>query len=148
LAKSSESDFGQDAIDALVKRMEDDRHRLIVIVAGYTLEMEEFVEANPGLRSRFNTYVEFQNFTAPQLMDILNRLVEANQYNLTSEAQKKLLQIFETHLKKIDRSFGNGRHVRNLFERMLRNQAMRLSEKGDNITREQLMELTDGDVAE
>lgn len=127
LYKGSENDYGQEAIDSLVKLMEDHRHDLVVIVAGYLDEMKEFIDANPGLRSRFNTWVEFQNYELESLDQIFKMLLEKNQYQLNKASEKKLNEVIQQAIDESDRSFGNGRYVRNLFERVLKNQSFRLS---------------------
>ena len=141
LSKGSKGDFGQEAIDTLVKRMEDDRDRLVVIVAGYEAEMDTFIESNPGLRSRFNTYINFENFNSSELLKIFQSLCEKNDYTLDSDTEEKLTKLFEIETKEERDDFGNGRFVRNLFEKVLRNQAMRLSQSKSELSRENLMSI-------
>lgn len=146
LYKASENDFGKEAIDTLVKRMEDHRDRLVVIVAGYIDEMEDFINANPGLRSRFNTYIDFANFGNDELVQIFERMSGANDYQLDPDARKKLARIFEQETKRSGRGFGNGRFARNLFESILRTQALRLSEIKGDLTREDLITIKAQDL--
>ena len=141
LFKGTGNDFGIEAIDALVKRMEDNRDRLIVIVAGYTDEMEAFINSNPGLRSRFNTYIEFANFSSNELVGIFEQMCEVNDYRMETKAKSKLEEVFRQETNRAGRDFGNGRFCRNLFEQVLRTQAMRLSETDSNLTREDLITL-------
>lgn len=139
------NDFGKEAIDTLVKRMEDHRDRLIVIVAGYPAEMHDFIDTNPGLRSRFATYVDFPDYKAEELLNILDIFCQKNEYSLAAETRDRVLTICREELGKSPDDFGNGRFIRNLFEQALRNHAMRLSMDKREHTREELMELLPGD---
>ncbi len=141
LAQGGETDFGQEAIDALVKRMEDYRDELIVIVAGYKDEMKTFTEANPGLRSRFSTYINFNDYDPDELLQILDILCKKSEYNLTDEARSRAREVFSDATISAGNEFGNGRYVRNLFESTVRNQAMRLSTLPGDLDRESLSEL-------
>ncbi|MBD2057219.1 AAA family ATPase [Oculatella sp. FACHB-28] len=120
-------DFGQEAIDVLLKRMEDYRDRLVVIVAGYTDEMEAFIESNPGLKSRFNRYFYFNDYTPEELLAIFERMAGKSHFKLTPEAREKLLKIFNQLYDNRDKNFGNARMVRNLFEKSIEKQANRLA---------------------
>jgi len=120
-------DFGQEAIDVLLKRMEDHRDRLVVIVAGYTDEMETFIESNPGLKSRFNRYFYFNDYTPEELLAIFERMAGKSHFKLTPEAREKLLKIFNQLYDNRDKNFGNARMVRNLFEKSIEKQANRLA---------------------
>jgi len=146
LAQGGESDFGQRAIDTLVKRMEDNRDRLVVIVAGYSTEMRTFIDSNPGLRSRFSTYIHFANFNEEELERIFEQLAENAGYRLAKAARTELKSLFKARLAVADRSFGNGRYVRNTFEAILRNQALRLAHAKREPTREDLMTLLAVDI--
>lgn len=141
-----ENDFGGEAIDTLVKRMEDDRHQLVVIVAGYPNEMEDFLNSNPGLHSRFNTHLFFDNYSAEELSRIFSIFCESNDYTLDSAADKKLQRVFQYHAAHAGPSFGNGRFARNLFEKVIRNQAFRLSQQKGTLDRETLVTLTAVDI--
>jgi len=147
VTENSEKDFGSEAIDALVKRMEDNRDRLVVVVAGYTEPMKFFIESNPGLRSRFNRYFEFKHFLPTQLLEIMKTLCEKSDFMLTNDASDKLLLTFEMLYEKRDDSFGNARVVRNLFERCVQNQANRLINH-TNLTKELLQSIDESDVPE
>ena len=129
LAKGSENDFGQEAIDTLLKRMEDDRERLVVIVAGYTNEIKTFIASNPGLSSRFNRYINFPDYTKTELVEIFKRLVDKYHYTMNDDAKHALSALFEDVLSKKDEHFGNGRFVRNLFEKVVERQANRLAKE-------------------
>ena len=119
--------YGREAIATLLKRMEDDRDRLIVIVAGYTDEMRDFINANPGLKSRFNRYLEFPDYTAGELAEMFRRTVRKNQYRLSTDAEEALDKTMADLTRKRDRQFGNGRFVRNLFEKAVERQSERLA---------------------
>ena len=141
------NDYGQEAISTLLKRMEDDRDKLVVIVAGYTKEMKRFIDSNPGLQSRFNRYIYFPDYTSGELCDIFNMYVKNNQYTLTSDAQRYLKTRFDSAVHHKDRNFGNARYARNVFEKSIQRQANRLS-KEKNPTAKQLSELTASDIRE
>ncbi|AWT60743.1 MAG: Stage V sporulation protein K [Candidatus Moanabacter tarae] len=141
LYKGTGNDFGLEAINSLVKRMEDYRDRLIVIVAGYTEEMEAFINSNPGFRSRFNTYIEFDDFSVDELGRIFEQMCEANDYSMDRMAKKRLEEILLQEIERSGRGFGNGRFCRNLFEQILRAQAMRLSEAKIALTKTDLVSL-------
>lgn len=146
LLSGGENDFGSEAIDTLVKRMEDDRDRLIVIVAGYPADMESFIQTNPGLRSRFSKTIHFDDYASEELEKIFQIFCKNNQYKLAEEAKSKLHQVFEYELQKPKIDFGNGRYVRNLFEQVIRNQALRLSQSDSNLSKETLMKITSEDI--
>lgn len=118
-------DYGQEAIDTLLKLMEDNRDNLIVIVAGYTNEMVNFLESNPGLRSRFNKFINFSDYSLNEMVEIFNGICKAHQYTLSSEAFAELYGLIYQNIS-LD-NFSNGRFARNLFEYALINQANRLS---------------------
>lgn len=125
LSQGGNSDFGKEAIDTLIKLMDDNRDKLVVILAGYSKEMTEFLDLNSGLMSRFPNVIEFEDYTVDELMIIADKMYQKNGYNLTEEAKEKLRMILA--VAKQDVRFGNGRYVRNVFERSLNNQALRLS---------------------
>lgn len=137
--------YGGECIATLLKRMEDDRDRLVVIVAGYTDEMKHFIDANPGLQSRFNRYIHFPDYTASELADIFRLNARKSQYVLTPELDAELVAAMERMTRRRDRKFGNGRYVRNLFEKAVERQAIRISDM-PSPTREDLMTLTLDDV--
>lgn len=127
LISESGVDFGKEAVATLLKRMEDDRERLVVILAGYTNEMAAFINSNPGLQSRFTRYIEFQDYRADELLQIYQKNLKDYDYQINDDAFEKLRHIVEHAVANKDRNFGNARYVRNLFERTLQNQANRLS---------------------
>ena len=141
----TENDFGQEAIDTLLKAMEDHREDLVVIVAGYDGLMDQFIHSNPGLESRFNRYLHFDDYTAEEMMGILDLQLKKGQYVLTEQARRDVADyIAAANTSSI--SFGNGRGVRNIFERLLVAQANRLAQAKD-ITKDDLMTITEADVA-
>lgn len=147
LTRSSDgNDFGREAIDALVKRMEDDRSRLAVIVAGYPDEMRAFLETNPGLHSRFTTHLTFADYAPAELLRIFQLFCAKNDYVLGPEAEAKLLESLGTAVAQAGRGFGNGRFIRNQFENIIRNHALRLSGAKGPIDRDRLMTLEPGDI--
>jgi len=123
----SSRDFGQEAVDVLLKRMEDYRSRLVVIAAGYTDEMARFVESNPGLKSRFNRYFYFNDYTPDELVAIFKKMCKDSHFSPTEEANQKLKILLTELYENRDRTFGNGRLVRNLFEKTIEQQANRLA---------------------
>ena len=137
LVQGAKEDFGQEAISTLLKRMEDDRNRIVVILAGYSTEMKEFIDSNPGLQSRFNRYIHFSDYTANELKQIFLLKAKKNQYTLDEEALTVLDDVLDEAIEHKDKNFGNARFVRNLFEKSIQNQAMRLSSE-PNITEEVL----------
>ena len=137
-----ENDFGQEAIDTILKAMEDLREDFVVIVAGYTELMKEFIGSNPGLKSRFNKYIEFPDYTADELVKIFYTMTEKYNYRLTDKAKEKA----EEKIRKMEAEkgphFANARDVRNLFEKIVTNQATRLAELPDADIRE----ITEADI--
>jgi AAA+ superfamily predicted ATPase len=140
-------DYGKEAIATLLKRMEDDRDRLVVILAGYTEDMKRFIDSNPGLQSRFNRYIEFSDYTAEELYQIFLSSANKYEYKLTEEASEYLKTTFETVVANKDKNFGNGRFVRNTFERVVENQANRLSPMA-NVTSDILVTIEKEDILE
>lgn len=127
LVSTSEEDYGKEAVATLLKRMEDDRDRLIVILAGYNNEMEAFINSNPGLRSRFNRYIEFPDYNAEELLEIFMLSVIKYEYILEDTAKSKLLQAINAAVESKGKDFGNARFIRNLFEKTVERQANRLA---------------------
>lgn len=140
LVQGGKEDYGKEAIATLLKRMEDDRDRLVVILAGYTNEIEEFINSNPGLRSRFNRYIHFADYTADELCDIFCLMMKKNEYIMSDETSELLKKHLTEVVNNKPKDFGNARFVRNLFERAVQNQANRLAKEG-NLTREMLKEI-------
>ncbi|MBA4542213.1 MULTISPECIES: stage V sporulation protein K [unclassified Thermoactinomyces] len=126
LARGGEKDFGKEAIDTMVKSMEDYKNDFILILAGYSEEMEQFLRLNPGLPSRFPIHLQFPDFHLDELMEIAEQMVQERQYRLSLTAQEKLRQHLKEQMERRDEQFGNARHVRNLVEQAIRNQAVRL----------------------
>lgn len=144
--ENSPADFGREAIEVLLKGMEDHRKDLVVIVAGYTGPMEQFIHSNPGLESRFNKYLTFHDYTAPQLLEIFHSLCKKNGYTLTPEAQEKAAAGFQTLFDRRDANFGNARQVRNTFEDAVARQANRVAALAEP-SKEDLMTLLPEDLA-
>lgn len=139
-----ENDFGQEAIDTLLKAMEDSRGDLVVIVAGYDALMERFIHSNPGLESRFNRYLHFDDYNLDEMVAIFEMQCRKGCYELEDAARDDVKALIgEANTQSI--AFGNARGVRNIFEKVLVNQANRLSEM-DTVTREDLMRITEADV--
>lgn len=140
----AENDFGQEAIDTLLKAMEDHREDLVVIVAGYDALMETFIHSNPGLESRFNRFLRFEDYTPEELLEIFRMQCRKGCYELNQEAEA-CVQTFIREENTHAMSFGNARGVRNLFERILTHQANRLAELAQ-VSRENLMKILPDDV--
>ena len=139
----SAADFGQEAVDTIVKLMEDNRDDLIVIVAGYEQEMKDFINSNPGLKSRFNKYITFNDYTSEELFEIFMMLVNKNMFIIDEEATIYMKKLLEE--KAIEEGFGNGRGVRNCFEKLLEIQANRIVSV-ENISDRDLQTITKDDV--
>jgi hypothetical protein len=144
LARGGDNDFGREAIDTLVKFMEDHRDELAVVAAGYTVEMAEFIDTNPGLKSRFTRTVSFPDYTDDELVSIFTRLCDKHAYTCSDDALTKVRHLVATEPR--TRGFGNARFIRNLFETALAHQAMRIAPLTDPTT-EQLSTLIAGDIA-
>lgn len=113
------NDFGHEAVETILKAMEDDRDDFVVIVAGYEELMEKFIASNPGLASRFNRYFVFEDYTGDQLYDIFASMCGKNQYELSEDAEGFARKFFSELYEMRDENFGNARHVRNVFENMV-----------------------------
>lgn len=144
-SNGGQRDFGNEAIEALLKRMEDHRKNLVVVVAGYPDEMETFIKSNPGLQSRFNRYYTFDHYQGIELLDIFKLFANKADFVLTEDAADKLLEIFERLYEKRHKGFGNARVVRNLFEKIIERQANRIIAI-PKLTKEILMNLTEEDI--
>lgn len=129
LARGGEKDFGKEAIDALVKAMEDHKDEIILILAGYQEEMDHFLKINPGLQSRFPIHMDFQDYTIEELVEIAETMIKSREYTLSKSARAKLYSLLSQ--KRIQEGIhsGNARLVRNLIERAIRRHAVRLKDK-------------------
>lgn len=144
LAKG-ETDFGQEAIDTLLKAMEDNRDDFVVIVAGYTKQMEAFLLSNPGLKSRFNKSILFEDYTEKELLDIFNLFCHKYGLWLSEDATSYLKVFLSTICSKKTENFANAREIRNLFERSIVNQANRLGDLA-TISNDELGEIVSSDL--
>lgn len=127
LANGGTNDFGQEAIDTILKEMEDKRNNLVVIVAGYDEPMEKFISSNPGLRSRFKNFIHFNDYTGEEMYRIFSGMCHKTEYILDSEAGKALQEYFNQLYIGRNKNFGNGRDVRNLFEEVITRQSKRVA---------------------
>lgn len=125
-ANRGENDFGQEAVDTILKAMEDNRDSLIVIVAGYPALMEEFLNSNPGLRSRFNKYILFEDYTPEQEVSILESMAKKQEYELNGEARKEAVAFFTERIDSQLACYANARDARNYLEKAIANQADRI----------------------
>ena len=148
--ENADKDFGQEAIDTILKAMEDHREDFVVIVAGYATLMPRFIDSNPGLKSRFNKYFYFEDYNGEQLFEIFQGRVKRNDYTLSPEAGEAVRDHLRELYEDRDGNFGNARDVRNLFERIVAAQADRVAglenpsdEEISTITVEDLRELMD-----
>lgn len=126
LTPKHEADFGNEAISTILKAMEDHRDDFVVIVAGYDDLMEDFINSNPGLQSRFNHYIHFPDYTGDNLMDIFLKIINDNGYELNKQAEPNIYSYFCRMYERRNKNFGNGRDVRNLFEKTISQQANRV----------------------
>lgn len=145
LVSGGQNDFGIEAISTLLKRMEDDRERLVVILAGYSNEMQTFINANPGLQSRFNRYIEFPDYSADELAQIFEFNLTKNEYTIADDAKMLLNEYLNNIVATKDERFGNARFIRNLFEKTIERQANRLA-KESNITTKMLTTIVKTDL--
>jgi type VII secretion ATPase EccA len=145
LISKSENDYGKEAIATLLKRMEDNRDRLVVILAGYSAEMQQFIDSNPGLQSRFNRYIEFPDYSAEELYQVFEKNAKEFDYKISKDAEMPLKEYLTNKVANKDKNFGNARFVRNLFEKTIERQANRLS-KEVHLTDEKLSEICSIDI--
>lgn len=138
LANEENDSYGKEAIETLLKAMEDNRDKLVVIVAGYDNLMRDFINSNPGLRSRFNKYFKFNDYNGEEMFRIFQRFCKQNGYVLEEEAESRILTKFNSMYEHRSEHFGNARTVRNIFERAINNQADRIA---------LLSSITDNDLA-
>lgn len=139
------NDFGTEAVDTLVKLMEDHRDNLVIIVAGYTEEMKTFLKSNSGLISRFNKFIDFPDYSREELVDIMDKMAEKTGLTIESDARSKVMDVLNSMSDNELNNFGNARGIRNLFEKLVTNQANRLVTIKEP-TREQLMTIVADDV--
>jgi stage V sporulation protein K len=141
------NDYGAEAVNTLLKRMEDHREDFVVVVAGYTEPMKFFIESNPGLRSRFNRFFKFEHFTPSELIEIFESYCKNSDFILNEEAKEKLNDTIDLLYDKKDETFGNARVMRNIFEICAQNQANRIV-KLSKLTQKVLKTLTEEDIPE
>lgn len=144
--EKADKDFGQEAIDTILKAMEDHRDDFVVIVAGYASLMPRFIDSNPGLKSRFNKYLDFADYDGDQLYEIFMGRVERNDYKLDAGADEAVRERLKVLYEDRDDNFGNGRDVRNLFEKIVANQANRVANL-EAPTDEDIITITKDDLA-
>ena len=144
--KENKGDYGKDAIGVIMKAMEDHRDDLVVIVAGYDKLMKDFIESNPGLKSRFTTKIFFEDYNGKQLYEIFERMVRAGGYRLEVPAMVLAKVYFEKMYREHGENFGNGRDVRNSYEKLRMLQTSRLAELDRELTREELDTFTADDI--
>lgn len=140
-----QGDFGQEAVDTLLKAMEDHRDDLIVIVAGYPDLMDEFLNSNPGLKSRFNKFIQFEDYSPEEQLKILEGMCKKQQYYLSDEAKEYTLNFFTERMKEPELNFANARDVRNYLEKAISNHACRVVNI-ENATKEDLQTIMKEDV--
>jgi len=145
LAKGGGNDFGQEAINTILKGMEDHRKELVIIMAGYSGPMAELLKTNEGLTSRFSNVVEFEDYTADELYQIFKGLCDKNSYVLNNSTNELVKEEFEKLYQKRDEHFGNARTVRNIFQKTVEKQAMRI-QKLDYRTKDDMMRMIDEDL--
>ncbi|CAM3352475.1 AAA family ATPase [Paenibacillus taichungensis] len=138
--------YGRESLTELTKALEDYRNDLVVIVAGYTSLMEKFFESNPGLKSRFNTFISFSDYSLDELVRIFIYTCNQNDYIVQEEAMEEVRNVLQTIINEKDDQFANGRLVRNLFDDITLHQSKRLSKLTEHITKESLMLITKEDV--
>lgn len=143
--EGGENDFGQEAVDTLLKAMEDHRDDLIVIVAGYTDQMEQFLNSNPGLKSRFNKMIVFEDYTAEEELQILKNMAKSQDYNFTFDALTTARYFFEERCENKPASFANARDVRNFLEKAITNQAERIMKNPDVQAEKELLTLIEAE---
>ncbi len=136
--------YGKEALSTLIKRMEDDRDKLVIIIAGYTSEMIDFINTNPGFKSRFNRYIDFVDYESEELVEIFKFQCAQYEYILNERAENKLNHIINESLAQKDKSFGNGRFVRNIFEKCIERQSNRIANL--DLNREILTTITEEDI--
>lgn len=137
--------YGRECLTELTKALEDCRDDLVVIVAGYTEPMRQFFESNPGLKSRFNTFIEFEDYSSEELLAIFELMCSKNDYIPSSKAKERVKHIIDNAVLNKQNNFANGRFIRNIFDELIMIQARRLS-KFDNPDRQTLVDISEEDV--
>lgn len=145
-ASTGSNDFGMEAVNTLLKEMEDHRDDFIVIVAGYPEEMEQFLESNPGLNSRFRTKILFEDYSPPELMDIFKNMCKNYALTPTKEAELSVLKFFQKRCEENNENFANARDVRNFVDSAISNQANRIAKISGDISNDILTSLELSDV--
>ena len=145
LAKDSNDDYGHEAIETILKAMEDYRDQFVVIAAGYKDEMQAFINSNPGLKSRFNKYFEFPDYSCDELRTIFNGMCSKYDYNISDLANDEIDELIENMVKNKEKGFANAREIRNLFEKIIANQASRVA-LIKNPSKEDYMMITEVDI--
>lgn len=145
LAKDSNDDYGHEAIETILKAMEDYRDQFVVIAAGYKDEMQAFINSNPGLKSRFNKYFEFPDYSCDELRIIFNGMCSKYDYNISDLANDEIDELIENMVKNKEKGFANAREIRNLFEKVIANQASRVA-LIKNPSKEDYMMITEADI--
>lgn len=146
ITQGTGNDYGHEAVATLLKRMEDDRDKLVVILAGYSREMNDFLEANSGIKSRINNYINFPDYTASELFKIYLQNVKRNDCVLDKDAEPTVKEYINKAVSNKDAYFGNARFVRNFVEKTLEEQANRLATISGNITTDMLQRIKKSDV--
>ena len=147
LASSGRADYEREAIDTLLKRMEDFRDRIVVIAAGYPTPMRAFIESNPGLQSRFTRHLDFEDYTPDDAWMIFEQFARTGGYLISPYAEEAIKLILQQRYDCRDDKFGNAREVRNLFEDVVRHRASRLAIGRTTLSKEQLSFLTSEDIS-
>jgi stage V sporulation protein K len=145
LSRGGEKDFGKEAIDTLVKSMEDYKNEFVLILAGYSTEMETFIRSNSGLPSRFPIQLQFPDFTISELLDIADLMAKEREYVLSTTAKEKIRQSLQREVERKNHTFGNARFIRNLVEQAIRLHAVRLLKKKE-ADRNSLMTILPEDI--
>ena len=147
ITENEKSDsYGRECLTELTKALEDYRDDLVVIVAGYSDLMDKFFQSNPGLKSRFNTFIDFPDYTLDELVDIFTFDCNSYEYRPTETALLKVREWFDCKLKEQDENFSNGRLVRNFFDDVVLAQSKRLSKETATPSRNQLMQIIESDI--
>lgn len=141
------SDFGQEAIDTLLKEMEDNRDDLVIIVAGYSELMNKFIESNPGIASRLNHYIDFTDYNGAELFNIFNGMCKKNKYVLSMDAELKARNFFNRLYEERGTNFGNARDVRNIFEKTETRHGKRITANINRVTKEEIQTITAEDLS-